>query len=539
MKTRGITVLVGVVSALAGGIFMHRQLARACCLDNSGWSSGIPMHVLLNVTLTTDLCHTGSTCSSFNDIRFTSEAAINKWYMDTGSTFRIYYEGSTTANRGDVISGKTHVYANSCTGSPLALAAWDNFRTWGKIRICTSNDSDGTINWHSAEYDQGSPNYSFHNVLALEMGHIVGEKHTQDCTGSPKGINSAYYDRDLSHLFKCDQDFLQGVFGGRTTVAHARYTTDGITWTDGLTAPTNVRYAMVPFSASNSRSGLKTFVSYVDKQTRSIYFSKYDGAAWTEISTLPFGATPYLPGTASASDLDARVDICTGYNASTGMENVDSWSTANGGSSWSIGVLSDDTSKSKTTNAGVSTTYDPNSAQYISTWLGAYNDGTSITRTNEIFYKAGSHPVQRLLDGSGNAYIAGEIPSVACGPTSVAGTENCLFAFVDGNNWQRTVKWFQAYVNTSGVFVASSVKSHGFIAIGPATVTYWGNPTYPWLIALGQDGTTTYTWRKQPASSFNFQDQRSFSDSIKALPPGTGSRVSGSTNFAMTVVGHE
>ncbi|MSP61307.1 MAG: hypothetical protein EXR72_13370 [Myxococcales bacterium] len=236
-----------------------------------------------------------------------------------------------------------------------------------------------------------------------------------------------------------------------------------------------------------------------------------------------------------------RIHFLGGYDAQSGTQTVyESASSSSGGTSWSAPVaLSDATSQSHTTSDGVSSTFDPVSQKYLVTWRGGYTTGGGASHVHEIFYKAGASAPQRLLDANGNPYLASHTPSVACGPSAVVGTQNCLFAWVDGSSWYRQVRWFQASVSASGVLVGSSVKTHNYISTGSASVAYWSTGSYPWMIALNQGGTTSYTWRKAASSASAFVDQRSFSDSPKATTPALGSRVNGSARQAITLVGRE
>jgi hypothetical protein len=172
MKRARIWLCWGVILL----IVLVSNNVQAICTDGTPWSGAIPLPVVINDLIDDDLCP-GSSCSSFDEIRWTTLKALTEWYRGSGSRFRMNYEGPVTAMRGQVIAGKLHIFANifanTCSGGVLGVAAWDVGRTWGKIRMCISNDG-GAIDWQTDALDNTGRQYSFQNVMMAEMAHIVG-----------------------------------------------------------------------------------------------------------------------------------------------------------------------------------------------------------------------------------------------------------------------------------------------------------------------------------------------------------------------------
>ena len=108
------------------------------------------------------------------------------------------------------------------------------------------------------------------------------------------------------------------------------------------------------------------------------------------------------------------------------------------------------------------------------------------------------------------------------------GADNCLVAWIDAFHWQRPVRWTQGRVSLpDGRLVLKDIKTHGYVTVGSASVAYWDDGPFPWLIALNQGGTTTYTWRKPASHDASFRDERSIGFSNKTTLPAAGSRVRG------------
>jgi hypothetical protein len=519
--------LPALLSALTITAGAHR--AQASCADGNPWSGGLPMKVVINETIDNDLCP-GSSCGSFNDIRWTSQAVFHEYFQGTGSNFRVEYDGTTNVARGTVVPGKVHLFSNPCTGGTLAIAAWDVNRTWGKIRMCTSNDN-GVIDWRSNAFDNVDPAYSFQNVLLHELGHTIGMSHGLDCSTTRKTVMNDYYERDGSHLFASDIDFLQDTFGLRSHGSIARETQDALTWSPGNLPPWETGMNRGRFAATNNQTGYATYVAFTDNNT-GIRLTADDLVDWVHESLLP-ASSHYHPGIAGANDSGLRVSYLSGYNTQTGLQTVSELQTSNGGASWSSPVaISTAATESHTTSNGVSSAFDPATGRFITIWRGGYNSGGSVTHTHEIFYRIGTSPPQRLLQASGAPYLASDTPSIACGPTSVVGAQNCLIAWVDGVDWHRTVKWVQASAASGVGLAASSVKTHGYMSMGSPSVAYHFTPgTRPWYIALTQGGSTVYTWRKEGSASASFTDERSHVASPHATTPALGTRLSGAVLF--------
>jgi hypothetical protein len=178
----------------------------------------------------------------------------------------------------------------------------------------------------------------------------------------------------------------------------------------------------------------------------------------------------------------------------------------------------------KTANAGVTATYDPESDRYIVMWRGS-----SGAERNSILYSVPdlSPNPWKLTNATGSGDIkAADTPSIACGPKAVVGDYNCLVAWVDAFHWQRPVRWTQARVTAAGQLEMLGIKTHGYVTVGSPSVAYWSDGEFPWIIAVYQGGTTTYTWRKKGSHDEKFQDERGFSFLPKVSLPAAASRLS-------------
>jgi hypothetical protein len=543
MTTRAYRSFLASVSALvaltAGG-----QESRACCEAESLWSSGIPMPVLINETIDEEICP-GTTCTNVSQISWTMRAFFNDLYVNSGSDFRIEYQGTTTADRGDVIPGKVHIFAEPCLGTAHATAAFDASRSFGLIRLCTSHLTSGggyeIIEWRPGAFDyEGGSKHPLLVALAAELGHIIGMKHAEDCPEERRSFMTSAFHEDQWHIFSCDQDFLQDHFGYRWLAANTFSSVDGLSWTTGVAGPSESRFSMTHFSAANNLRDSVSFITFADQLSRKISVTTLGATSgWSAVAVLD-EHTSYPVAVSMNNATNARIHALMDYDDSTGMQIAKGMSTTDGGLNWSSpAAISDSGTLSHTTSNGIASTFDPATFQYVVTWVGGFVGDGLTSRTGEIFYKIGDNPVQRLLAGN-QPYHAAETPAVACAPVNAVGAQNCLFAFADGDLWGHPVKWFQASVGSGGVFInVSPVQTHNYACIGPPSVAYYGSSTHPWLIALSQDGAAVFTWRKQGSASFGFVDERHINESPKALPPSLGSGKNGHTNWAALVVGSE
>lgn len=223
-------LITRVISMIGFGFFicvvMLQKTVQAQCSSEILWKNPMPIKVKINTLIDEDLCP-NSTCSSFNDIRRTVEAVFNEYYHATGGKLYFTYAGETSEPRHTIIDDHIHIFANNCSGSTLAIAAWNG--SYGKIRMCISNNG-GPINWDAFHRETGK--ISFHSVLLHELGHVIGMDHIEECMSpTPKSIMHANYNNFASeHLHGPDMNFVHLNYGVRANAGHPMWTFDGISW---------------------------------------------------------------------------------------------------------------------------------------------------------------------------------------------------------------------------------------------------------------------------------------------------------------------
>lgn len=256
----------------------------------------------------------------------------------------------------------------------------------------------------------------------------------------------------------------------------------------------------------------------------NIWLTRYRPSSWTTSAVFLFDDPPrpiYHPGVAS-KDSTAFVTWLGNRDIFTGKQDV-------------IGqVFNDDESTfgpkkiftdvlTQTANAGVSATYDPKTDSFIAIWRGS-----SGGERNSIMYRVvdeSPFPWKLQNPTTGADLKAADTPSIACGPVEVLGEDNCLVVWIDAFNWQRPVRWTQGHISsTNGQLLLRNIKTHGYVTVGSASVAYWDDSPFPWVIALNQGGRTTYTWRKRASHEENFLDERSITRPNKVTLPAAGSR---------------
>ena len=121
------TVIAGVVMIVH---LVARDTVEAQCSLGHLWANPMPIKVQINTRIDEDLCP-NSTCSSFADIRRTTEAAFNEYYQATAGKIRFIYAGVTSEEPHTVIDDHIHIFADDCSGGTLGIAA--SGETWGKI----------------------------------------------------------------------------------------------------------------------------------------------------------------------------------------------------------------------------------------------------------------------------------------------------------------------------------------------------------------------------------------------------------------------
>lgn len=479
------------------------------------WDS-MPIPVYLNSQLDEDICPS-STCSGMNDIRRTVEAALDEFYHKTGGKLRFVYAGETSEPRHAIIDGAIHVFSNDCNGGTLAIAAFgsDGGDYGGKIRMCRTNGGGNSIAWDS--FDRIGAR-SFYGVFLHEVGHLVGMDHIEACAGTTveRSIMHASVNSTVSsHLQRPDIRHVHLEWGTRETIGRPKWTSRATSWSDGGgTPPFHSNRVLGRFAATNTAtSGNNVYVAWADWTMAVLWVSRYTPANW-DIQSGFFEAVNYHPGIASSGD-NVLLTWLGNRDRATGLQDILSKESSDGGLTFGPDVLVSDPN-TRTANAGTSATFDPESGAFISLWRGTGSD------ENEILY--------RVLDGANPPWkiagtLAADTPSMACGPSALVGDFNCLIAWTEANHWQRPTRWTQARVMANGQLELQPIKTHGYVTFGAPSVAYTGYRLYPWIIALTQGGSSTYTWRKRAPHANNFEDERSFSFRPKVTVPAAGSRL--------------
>ena len=485
------------------------------------WNNPMPIKVLLNSRIAEDLCP-DSTCGSINDIRCTLEAAMFEYFDLTGGELHFVYVGETNASPGTVIADHIHIFANPGPGSTLAVAAWDDTRTWGKIRICNTN-AGGPIVWDT--FHPSSDKRSLHSVLLHELGHVIGMEHAEQNPSGPPYPTSIMHAGVSSlvseHLQGPDISFVSNTYGVRSNRVVPVWTPDGVTWADGGGGPWPAPIRTYGrLAATNSlSSGNDVYLAW---NRGNIYVSRYTPSSWTLRSVIFLDSgvpSPiYHPGIASKGN-EVLLAYLGNRNPISGLQDVVIVRSYDGGLTWDNPVV---VSTSPTANAGVSASYDPVSDSFVVVWRGSIG-----TQRNSILYNAVDrsptvwkleHPV------SGTDIKAADTPSIACGPANGVGEDNILLAWADAFHWQRPIRWSQGRMGASGELEFQAARTHGFVSVGSASVAYWGVGDYPWILALNQGGNTTFTWRKRATHAQSFVDERSIGYPRKVGLPTAASR---------------
>jgi hypothetical protein len=368
---------------------------------------------------------------------------------------------------------------------------------------------------------------SLHSVLLHEIGHVIGMDHIESCTDpAPASIMHTFYNANESeHLKGPEIGFVNNSYGVRSNDGSPQWTPDAQAWLPGGGVFSGSVSSYGRLAASNSRaSGNNVYVGWT---FGNVFLTRYTPAAWTTVGVVFFDSPPrpiYHPGVASRGS-QAFVAWLGNRDVITGMQDVLSIVYDESGAIWSpIGIVAE--GAARTANAGVSATYDPASDAFIAVWRGS----TGADRNSIAYRVVGQSPTPWVLSDpvSGRGVKASDTPSIACGDPQVLGPDNCLIAWIDGSHWQRPVRWTQGRVGPSGQLVLNDVKTHPYVTVGSASVAYWSEDEFPWIIALNQGGTTTYTWRKRASFAANFEGERSLTSSTNVTLPAAGSRIRGS-----------
>lgn len=517
------------IQAIVSVLFVGSLQAQ--CFN--GWAipdewDEMPIPVYLNENIADDLCP-NSTCGSFNDIERTVIAVLDEYYHMTGGELRFRYAGETTEPPYAIIDGAIHIYASAgdC-GGPLAVAAPgydddDVDKLGGKIRICRSN-AGSSINWDT--FHPGAGKVSFHSVLLHELGHLIGMDHIEVCSsGTPQAsiMRMSYSSFVSEHLQRPDMKAVHLKWGTRETIGRPKWTFNGTSWADGGgLPPIHSNRVLGRFAATNTRTaGNNVYVAWADWTLAALWFSRYTPADWSVLTGF-FEPTIYHPGVASKSTSEVFLTWLGNRDSISGKQDVLARRSSDGGYSFDTEEKVSDAT-TKTANAGVTATYDPESDRYIVIWRGS-----SGAERNSIIYRVVDSPNPWKLATravGGEDIKAAGTPCIACGPKAVVGEYNCLVAWVDAFHWQRPVRWTQARVTEDGKLDMLGIKTHGYVTVGSPSVAYWSDSHFPWLITLYQGGATTYTWIKEASHGENFKHQKGFTFQPKVSLPTAGSRL--------------
>lgn len=522
---RDFTFQILILSAVS--VFFVDTLQAQCFNDwilPDEWDE-MPIPVYLNALIDDDLCPS-STCGSFNDIRRTVIAVLDEYYHMTGGKLRFEYAGETTEPPYAIIDGAIHIYASAgdCPGGILAVAAFgsDGGKYGGKIRICRSN-AGGPINWDT--FHPGSGKRSFHSVLLHELGHLIGFDHIAACSSGTPPASIMSSSPVSEHLQRPDIRGVHLKWGTRETIGRPKWTFNGTSWANGGGSPPfHSNRVLGRFAATNTRTaGNNVYVAWADWTLGALWFSRYTPTDWSVLTGF-FEPTIYHPGIASKSTSEVLLAWLGNRNPISGRQDVLARRSADGGFSFDPEEeLSDATTK--TANAGVTATYDPESDRYIVAWRGSFGG-----ERNTILYRVvdlSPFPWKLTSPAGGEDIKAADTPCIACAPKAVVGDYNCLVAWVDAFHWQRPVRWTQARVTAGGQLEMLPIKTHGYVTVGSPSVAYWSDGEFPWLITLYQGGLKTYTWTKRASHSDNFQNESGFSFLPKVSLPAAGSRLRG------------
>lgn len=526
LRTRGSRGAI-----LAAVLFFVPHGVSAFCTSNPGpWNlADQPIPVYLNNNVD-DLICPNSNCSSFNEIRRSTEITLDEFYDSSSARLRLRYVGPTNEGIGAVMPKAIHVFAAAnCMDAP-GVAAWgdtngDGKTDFGKVRMC-ANFRGQPVAWDSFPDFSSTFNLSWQGVLAHEVGHTLAFDHPSVCGQSFKSImgTTTGSSHHAHHLYKDDIDGYQNNYGYRDRGVSLKQSATALNWSDGPAPPGANPFSDVPFALSRlsacGASAPATFVSFpLDTIPRLVSLWRYAGG-WQLRPGPWFAATNYHTGTACRDDTHVGVAWLGGYENETGLQSVLLSTTTDAGNSWSVQFLA--TGTDRTRNAGVDAAYDPQSGHYVVLWRDNLDRITSKVA-------APGAPIRnyRVSSGGGTYLRASDSPSIACGPVSAVGPENCIVAWPDVG-WNRTLRWAHARVDTSDgtpQLILGQVRGQGYIIFGMPSVAYWSDGEFPWALVFHQGGPVAYSLRKRADANAVWQDERSMAAGNKIVSPVAGSRL--------------
>jgi len=506
--------------------FTSESLYAYCAAGTGQWdTSDLPLPVYLNNNLDDLICST-SNCSNIENIRNSTEATLDEFYDSSGSDLNLSYAGTTNADIGEVINGSIHIFASqNCFDAP-GVAAWadsngDGKVDYGKIRMC-SQFNGRAVAWNSFPDSSSTFNLSWQGVMAQEVGHTLGFDHPSDCNQNFKSImgTTTATSHHGHHLYKDDIDAYQTRYGFRNDKSvNFKTSHTGIDWGNTQSLNNTMKSALSRFSVCNTSSSPTTFVSFpADQIPRLVDLWRYGAGGWIQLPSPWFAASNYHTGTACKDENTVAVAWSGGYDTITGEQDIFLSTTTNAGNNWGIERIAD--GANQTRNAGVSAAFDPESGQYIVMWRD--NRDRITSKIN-----APASPIRQYAQSNNSFLRASDSVSIACGPASVVGAENCIVAWPDVG-WDRTLRWAHAHVDMTGgtpELVIGSIRSQGYIIYGTPSVSYWSTGEYPWALVFHQGGRTAYSLRKKMSNTAQWQNESNFSAGQKIVSPVSGSRT--------------
>jgi hypothetical protein len=502
-----------------------RPVVGFCVSGHGPWAiSDLPLPVYLNNNLDNLICPT-SACSTFDEIRRSTNVTLDEFYDTSGSRLRLYDAGPTDAAIGVIINKAIHVFAApNCNDAP-GVAAWadtdgDGRTDYGKVRMCAAFLGQ-PVTWQPFPSTSSTWNLSWQGVMAQEIGHTLGFDHPSVCLQNVKSImgTTTGDSHHGHHLYKDDIDAYRIHYGLRSNDVGFKQSATAVDWANGSGPPGIMRLALSRFSACGTSPAPSMLASFpIDDIPHIIDVWRYDENGWANLGTPFLASSNYHTGTACQSRSNAAVAWLGGYDVTTGKQTVFLSPTVDGGSSWGFQIVA--SGANQTRNAGVSVSHDPVSGQYVVVWRD------DIDRITSRVHASGA-PVRQYMTSNGAPLRASDSVSIACGPVNPVGQDNCVIAWAD-IGWNRGLRWAHGRVDVTGgilQLVLGPVRGQGYVVFGIPSVSYWSTGEFPWALVFHQGGRTAYTLRKRAAAAAGWQDERSFSAGQKIVSPVTGSRA--------------
>lgn len=472
--------------------------ASAYCLWQGAtlWQPGTTINVYLNTNIT-DIClgngDGSSDCTSFTELERTVRGAIDEFNDVAAANITLRYAGSTSASVHGTIDGAIHIYA---TESGEGVAAGDNgddsdpdtYTDWGRVSL---ND-DYTF----SSYLSSASVWPLHGVLLHEILHALGFGHIEglgahDCNQSNRASAVRVTNFAGQHLYKEDILGLQTYYGVRPSIAGRRKTTNISSWSSA-SIDSEADDSQARFGASSGDfTGLATFPrNYGTRRIRNIGGGNYLG---------DFTADSWYHSSSAGRGFEAFVAYGTSYDNASGDQDLRLRVSTNGGTTWGGEVQF---TSSTTHSPGVAAAWDPATDRYIVIWRAPDQSGKY-----RIWDPDASNPIAagKSLTWPGSTPLrSADSFSIACGQTSVVGSNNCLLTWTS-TDWSRFFYWVTGHVECTPiiggtdctfVFNDADVYADPTVVYGEASVAYTSNSSWPWVLAFHQGIYYAMTKRK-------------------------------------------